>query len=75
MDTFKEREGYQMLRDALLSLNKRSVTPTELEATKKICLANLAFLTNLLLDYASTPDDCINLINRSQRIKDEINDI
>tara|TARA_R110000751_G_scaffold73709_2_gene149097 strand:+ start:19275 stop:19469 length:195 start_codon:yes stop_codon:yes gene_type:complete len=64
-----------MLKDALLTLKKREVSQDELEATRKICLSNLSFITEILIQYISTPDDCINLLNRSQRIKNELNDI
>jgi len=75
VDIYESNEGFKVLRDALLSLKKRNVSSEELEATKKICKSNLAFITNIMLDYCSTPDDCINMLNRSQKIKREIDEI
>tara|TARA_R110000772_G_scaffold36091_3_gene86588 strand:+ start:8463 stop:8690 length:228 start_codon:yes stop_codon:yes gene_type:complete len=75
VDLYKDNEGLLIVRDALLTLNKSKILESELEATKKICLSNLSFITQLMLDYASTPEDCINLLNRSQKIKNEILEI
>ena len=75
MDTFERNEGYKVLRDALLTLQKDNITVSELEATKKICKSNLSIITEIMLDYCSTPDDCINMLNRSQKIKKELDEI
>lgn len=75
MDIYESNEGFKVVRDALLSLKKRNINSEELEAIKKVCKSNLAYITNIMLDYCSTPDDCINMLNRSQKIKNEIDDI